>query len=90
MKIQISLLKQYAVQEQKKDTDALEAYVSETARDRSSHILRVVFEIATHKFSFHPWQHNGTAIEKTNLLKHFEACQTKLIFFFFNFIVIQN
>lgn len=82
MKIKISFLKFYTVQEQKKDIAALEArlYISKTAKDRSSHILWVAFEIAIHKFSFPPWQHNGTAIEKTNLLKHFEVCQTNLIF----------
>lgn len=81
MKIKISFLKFYTVQEQK-DIAASEAklYVSETARDSSSHILWVVFETAAHKFSFPLWQHNGTAIEKTNLLNHFEVCQTNLIF----------
>lgn len=81
MKIKISFLTFYTVQEQK-DVAALEAwlYVSETAKDRSSHILWFVFVIATHKFSFPPWQYNGTAIEKTNLLKHVEVCQTNLIF----------
>lgn len=82
VKIEISFLKLCTVQEQKKDIAALEArlYVSGTAKDRTSHILWVVFEIATHKFSFPPWQHSGTAIEKTNLLKHFQVCQTNLIF----------
>lgn len=66
----------FTLQEQK-DIAALEArlYVSETAKDRSSHILWAVFVIAIHKFSFSPWQHNGISIEKTNLLKHFEVCQ---------------
>lgn len=73
MKIKVSLLKQYTEQEQKKNIVTLEAHFSKTVEDRSSHILQVVFKTATHKFSFHPWQHNGTAFEEKHLLKHFEV-----------------
>lgn len=49
---------------QKKDIPSLEARLSETAKDRSSYLLWVLFVIATHKFSFSLWQHNRAAIEK--------------------------
>lgn len=64
MKIKVSLLKQYTVQKQKKDIVTLEVQFSKTVEDRSSCISQVVFETATHRFSFLPWQHNGTAIEE--------------------------
>lgn len=47
MKIKVSLLKQYTMQEQKKDIVTLEVHFSKIVEDRSSHILQVVFEAAT-------------------------------------------